>query len=58
MILKQLFILGFWLGILNCKALIKNISSELMPITWHPIRWLNFSILEDHKKEIEPNFTE
>ena len=40
------------------KELKKNISEELMPIAWHPKRWLNFCMSEDKKKEIEPIFTE
>ena len=40
------------------KALIKNISEELMSVAWHPKRWCNFSMSEDKKKEIELIFTE
>ena len=29
-----------------------------MPIAWHPKRWLDFSISENDKKEIEAIFTE
>ena len=36
----------------------KHISEKLMPIAWHPKRWLNFSMSEDDKKEIEPIFSE
>ena len=39
------------------KALIKNISEELISVTWHPKRWCNFSMSEDKKKEIELIFT-
>ena len=29
-----------------------------MPVAWHLKKWLNFCILEDEKKEIDPTFTE
>ena len=29
-----------------------------MPAAWHPIRWWNFCISEDEKKEREPTLTE
>ena len=39
------------------KELKKNISEELMPITWHPNRWWDWCLLEDGKIEIESIFT-
>ena len=40
------------------KALKKMLNEELMPIAWHPKRWLNFCMLEDEKKETELIFAE
>ena len=40
------------------KALKKKLNEELMPIAWHPKRWLNFCMSEDEKKETELIFAE
>ena len=40
------------------KALKREFNEELMPVTWHPKRWWNFSVPEDEQKEIKPIFTE
>ena len=59
MILLLLFLSEFWLGILILKneKQLKNISEELMPIAWHPKKWLNFCISKDERKKTEPIFT-
>ena len=61
MILKLLFISDFWLGTLNLNKtnhLKKGRSKELMPVAWHPTRWLGWCMSEDEKKEKDPNFTD
>ena len=40
------------------KALKKKLNEELMPIAWHPKRWLNFCMSENEKKETELIFAE
>ena len=40
------------------KELKKNISLELMPIAWHPKRWVDWCLSEDEKREIDPMFIE
>ena len=40
------------------KELKKKISEELMPVAWRPIRWWDFCVSEDDKKEIDPIFVE
>ena len=59
-ILKLLYMLDFWLGVLNLKkhkALKKDIMEELMLVAWNPKRWWNFCMSEDEEKEREPIFT-
>ena len=34
----------------------KKISEELMPVAWHPKRWLDWRASIDQKKEIDPMF--
>ena len=38
------------------KALQKQLNEELIPVAWHPNKWLDYSMSEDQKKEIEPIF--
>ena len=40
------------------KALKKDISEELMTVTWHLNRWWDWCVSEDEKKEIDPTFIE
>ena len=40
-------ILVWHIKVKKCKALEKNISEELMPVAWHPRRWLNFCMAKD-----------
>lgn len=40
------------------KALKEKISKKLMPVTWHPTRWLNWCLLRDERKGVEPIFTD
>ena len=40
------------------KALKKELGEELMPIVWHPNRWLDWCMLEDEKKNVYPMFVE
>ena len=42
----------------NCKALKKELNEELMLVPWHPLRWWDWCLPEEEKKEIEPIFTE
>ena len=36
------------------KAFKRDISKELIPLTQHPMRWWNWGMPENDKKEIEP----
>ena len=40
-------------GYEKCKAQKAQIEKELMPIAWHPSRWLDWSVPEDEKKKTE-----
>ena len=40
------------------KALEKELSEELMTVSWHPNRWWDWCVSEEGKKEIDPIFFE
>ena len=47
---------GWYKGYKKRKAQKASIKKELMPIAWHPSRWLDWCIPEDKKKEMEKIF--
>ena len=40
------------------KALKKELNEGLMPVAWHQIRWWDWCMSENEKKEIDPMFIE
>ena len=42
----------------KCKELKKELSEELMSVTWHLDRWCDWCMPENEKKEIDPMFIE
>ena len=59
-ILKLLFMLDFWLGVINLKNAnhLKNITKELMPVAWHPTNGGIGACQKMTKKELDPIFTD
>ena len=58
-ILKLFFMPDLWLGndrLQQRKAFKKDISKELMLISWHPKRRSDWCLPEDKKKELKPVF--
>ena len=47
-----------WRSKFEKRKLFKDVSKELIPVTWHPKRWWDLCFLRMRKKEVEPIFTD